>query len=141
MAIIQIIKKLISWLFIFILLYLSIDGMYIISTAISEVPDKKTAIESIRAIVASLLALTIALMFIFFYPIRMFRSSKEGFLIIFMYLLLLSFAFVGNLEITFYTGLTYLVLNLVLDITLTFVQKNRDKKLEPKNNNTVKVPN
>lgn len=123
-------RKLSSWFLIFTLLYLSIDGMYIISTAISEVPDRNVAIENIRRAVGILLMFTIVFVFALRYPSpsRFFRNSLEGFLITLIFWLILIFSFVGNSEITFYICLIYIVLN----ITIIFAQKIIRNKREQK---------
>lgn len=81
MAFLSYLKRFIPWLLILPMLYWSIDGMYIISTAISG-ETKQKAIEHIWISMGVLLMTTIGFLIVSRYPIRMFRNSIEGFLII-----------------------------------------------------------
>jgi cell division protein FtsW (lipid II flippase) len=127
MPILEHLRKLSSWFLIFTLLYLSIDGVYIISTVINEIPEKKAAIEHIRIIISFLLMLTTGFLILFRYSFGLFKNSLiHGFLSTFIYLLLLFFSFMGNFEITFYICLIYMVLNTII----IFAQKIIGKKYE-----------
>lgn len=129
MSILRYVSKFNSWLLISILLYLSIDGMYIISAEISEIPDRNTAIYYISALLQILIAWTIGFLFIFRHCFHLFRNYSEGFLITLVFLSMLAFSLVGNFEVTVYTCLIYLVLNGALKLVQT-IMRNKQKPKE-----------
>lgn len=106
-------KRFSTWVVILTLLFLSVDGIYMFAIEISG-ETKQKAIEHIWNYILLSLMITTGLLIVFQYPVRRFRNTIEGFLLILSLILLVSFSFVGNHIFTGYLILIYVVISPVL---------------------------
>jgi len=126
MAILNPLKRLSQAFLIIAMLYLSIDGMCVLTTIISGFDGKER--ECIEGLMSILVTTSITVSLILKFVFRMSKSLLESFLFCLSLCTLLGLSFLGNEGRTTLLIVLYLVLNTVLFLVQKIIFHKKQKK-------------
>lgn len=135
MAILTPLKKLSEWFLILAMLYLSIDGMCVLTTTISDNGGKER--EIVVGLMSILFTISLAVSLGFKFTLRMSKTLLEYFVYCLFFYTLLGLSFLGNQERTTLIIGIYLALNTILFVVKKLIlrknlKQNGTNKLEDK---------
>ncbi|MEK4122318.1 hypothetical protein [Lysinibacillus sp. FSL K6-0102] len=126
MAILNPLKRLSEWFLIIAMLYLSIDGMCVLTTIISGFGGKER--ECVEGLMSILVTISLTVSLILKFVFRMPKSLLEYLLLYFSLFTLLGLSFLGNEGRTTLIIVIYLVLNGVLFLVQKIIFHKKQKK-------------
>ncbi|SCY83809.1 hypothetical protein [Lysinibacillus fusiformis] len=136
MAILPPLKKLSEWFLILAMLYLSIDGMCVLTTIISDNGGKER--EIVEGLMSILVTISLAVSLGFKFALRMSKTLLEYFVHSLSFYTLLGLSFLGNQERTTLIIAIYLAVNTVFFIVQKLILR---KNLKLNNLSTNKLVN
>ncbi|WP_447402911.1 hypothetical protein ACE1MS_09910 [Lysinibacillus sp. fkY74-1] len=125
MAILTALKKLCEWFLILAMLYLSIDGMCVLTTIISDNGGKER--EIVEGLMVFLIMTSFALSLSLKFTFRTSKTISECFLLCLSLCTSLGLSFLGNQERTTLIFAIYLALNFVLFIVKKLILRKNLK--------------
>ncbi|GED64000.1 hypothetical protein [Lysinibacillus fusiformis] len=126
MAILTPLKKLNEWFLILAMLYLSIDGMCVLTTIISDNGGKER--EIVEGLMSTLFTISLAVSLGFKFALRMSKTLLEYFVRGLSFYTLLGLSFLGNEERTTLIIVIYLTLNIVLFVVQKLILRKNLKQ-------------
>ncbi|MGE6600178.1 hypothetical protein ACQKEY_00385 [Lysinibacillus fusiformis] len=136
MAILTPLKKLSEWFLKLAMLYLSIDGMCVLTTIISDNGGKER--EIVEGLMSILVTISLAVSLGFKFVLRMSKTLLEYFVHVLSFYTLLGLSFLGNQERTTLIIAIYLAVNTVFFIVQKLILR---KNLKLNNLSTNKLVN